>query len=402
MKTIFLFIIGVFAFANIQAQDHFYYLPAQQSSNYQDNWQYYYARYHTYYPGVNGLAIYSDKNIDKNLKSREDIVYHFKKGVQQEKAFSKSIFKYADGLLISHNYFKKGKLKNQLSFEYNEDGYYTRFYRGSVNNPKYEEQLIYNDSNLVVQYSTFNKKHKLHRKDVIKYNANKQIIRKDIYDGVHLKPKFTWIYKYNEEGKRVQTENYKNGKLKYKWVYSCDDEGTKVKNKKVDVKTVCSIVEHNNDGSYVKIYRTTDSKGKIIKSRWIYNKDSVIIAYERINHKGVITTKYTNEYDEKGNRVAYTYYKRGGEKVWHRTEFKFNDAKKVTETSIYNGKGKLKIKRQFEYDEQGNTTSYAYFNSKGIQQKKYEYTYNKKGELITELAYKKDKAYLQHDIVFRY
>ncbi|RUA31272.1 MAG: hypothetical protein DSY76_01505 [Bacteroidetes bacterium] len=402
MKTILLFFIGVFTFVNIQAQDFFYYLPAQQSSKYQDNWQYYFAKYQANYEGMMNLVFYSGKDIDKNLKSKEDVIYHFKKGVKQETPSSKSIFKYDNGLLMSHAYYKKGKLKKQLSFEYNEDGYYTRFLRGLVNSPKHEEQLLYNDSNRVIQYSSFNKKHKLKRKYVIKYNDNQQIIRQDIYDGAHINPKTTWVYKYNEEGKRIQTEHYKKGKLKSKWVYSCDDEGTKVKENKVDTKTSCSIVEHNNDGSYVKIYRTTDSKGKIIKNRWTYNKDSLLIAYELINPKGVIVRKYTNEYDEKGNIVVYTYYKKGGEKISHRSKFKYNDDKKILEKLIYNGKGKLKSKKQFEYDKQGNTTSYAYYNSKGEQQWKYEYTYNEKGELVSDLTYKKGKLYAQHNVVFAY
>ncbi|RLD65398.1 MAG: hypothetical protein DRI84_06900 [Bacteroidetes bacterium] len=390
----------MFLFISLQAQ--FIYTIDYSSSKFQDNWQHYYAKYHSYYQGIRALAVYSEKEINKNLKSKEDIVYHFKNGVKQEQAYSKSNSKYVDGLLTNHKYFKKGKLKREFSFEYNEYGYYTRYYRGSVNNTKYEEQLVFNDSNRVIQYSSFNKKHKLHRKYVIKYNDNQQIIRKDIYDGIHLEPKFIWLYQYNEEGKRIQTEHYKKGKLKTKWVYSCDEEGSKVKDKKVDVKTSCSLVEHNNDGSYVKIYRTTDSKGKILKSRWTYNKDSVLTAYERINNKGVITSKYTNEYDKKGNRIVYSYYKRGGEKVRHRNEFKYNDTKKVVEKIVYNGKEKLKSKNQYKYDTQGNMIEYSIFNSKGIIEWKDEYTYNDKGELISELTYKKGKAYSQHNVVFTY
>ena len=160
------------------------------------------------------------------------------------------------------------------------------------------------------------------------------------------------------------------------------------------------MVEHNNDGSYVKIYRTTNSKGKIVKSRWTYSKDSVLISYERINHKGIITTKYTQEYDKEGNRIAYTYYKKGGEKVWHRTEFKFNNDKKIIETVSYNRKGKMRSKKQYKYDANGNTTEYTTFNSKGELEWKYETTYDDKGEVIAELASKKGKPVTQHMVEF--
>ncbi len=400
MKTVLIFVLGVFTIASTQAQVSF--ASAQQSSNYQDHWQEFFSMYHANYQGMVSLAFYSSKDIDKDLKSKEDVYYHFKKGVKQEQASSRSIFKYEDGLLTNYTFFKKGKLKNQFSFEYNEDGYYTKYYVGPLNKPTYEEQLIYNDSNRVVQYSTFNKKRKLHRKDIIKYNDNQQIIQKDMYDGIHSEPKFTWLYKYNEEGKRIQTAYYKKGKLKSKWVYSCDEEGKKVDNKKVNTSISCSLVEHNNDGSYVKIYRTTNPKGKIVKSRWTYSKDSLLISYERINHKGIITTKYTQEYDKEGNRIAYTYYKKGGKKAWHRTEFKYNDDKNIIETISYNGKGEMRSKKQYKYDANGNTIEFTTFDSKGKMEWKYETTYDNKGEVIAELAYKKGKPVTQHNVEFIY
>lgn len=400
MKTILTLIISVFAIASTQAQIRI--ASAQQSAVYQEHWQYFYSMYNSNFRGVTSLAFYSEKEIDKNLKSKEDIYYHFKKGVKQEQPYAKSSFKYVDGLLTNYKYLKKGKLKTHFSFEYNEDGYYTRYYVGPKNSPKYDEQLIFNDSNRVVQSSAFNKKHKRQRKTIIKYSDNQLIVRKDIYDGTHLEPKFTWLYKYNEEGRRVQTEYYKKDKLKSKWVYSCDEEGKKVEDQKVNTHISCSLVENNNDGSYVKIYRTTDSKGKVQKSRWLYNKDSVLISYERINHRGVITNKYTNGYDEKGNRNVYTYYKKGGTKIRFRNEYKYNDERKIIENIVYNGKGKMRSKKQYKYDANGNTIEFSSFNSKGIIEWKYESTYDDKGELIAEMTYKKGKPYSQHYIEFTY
>jgi YD repeat-containing protein len=400
MKTILLFIFGVFVFTNSQAQIS--YSSAQQSATYQDNWQYYFNIYHSYYRGVSKLAIYSDKNTEKDLKSKVKLLYHFKKGIKKEQAYSKSTYAYTDGLLTSYKYFKKDKLKNQFSLEYNEDGYFTRYYTGSVNSPRYDEHLVFNDSNLVVLYSRYNKKRKLKRKKIIEYDDNQNMVRKDIYDGKHLDPKYSWQYKYDEKGNTVQTEYYKKGILKTKWVYTCDDEGTKVDNKKVSVSTSCSLVEHNNDGSYVKIYRYTNSKGKIRKNRWTYSKDSVLTMSERFNNKGVITSKYTYEYDKEGNRNVYTYYKKGGEKVKHQTKYKYNGDKKITEMAVYNGKGNLRSKKQYKYDADGNTIAYTNINSKGEISWKYEYTYDKNGGLISELTYKKDKPFAQYNIEFKH
>ena len=399
MKTISMLMLMVFAIASAQAQGIY---NSTQEASYQDNWQYYYGKYQAYYGGVSQLAFNSDLNIPQNLKSKEKLIYHFKNGVKKEQASSISVYTYIDGKITNYKFYKKGKLKDQFSFEYNDNGFYTKYYTGPINHPKYEEQLVYNDSNRVVLYTTYNKKRRLNRKEVSKYDENQHLIRKDIYDGKHLNPKFSWVHKYDENGKRVETEHYKNGKLKTKWVFTCDDEGEKVESKDVKLTTTCSLVEYNNDGSYVKIYRNTDSKGRIRTSRWTYSRDSVIVAYETRNYKDKIIMKYTNEYDSQNNRIVYTYYKKGGKKLSHRTTFKYNSNKKITERISYNGKGKMQSKKQYTYDSKGNLIVYSVINSKGKMKWKNEYTYDKQGELIARLSYKNNKPHVLRNVVFSY
>jgi len=399
MKTILLFIMGIFAIASSQAQILNFNNSTLESSLYQDNWQYYYHKYEAYYQGMMSLALYSEKDVSKELKSKEELIFHFKKGIKQEQPYTKSILNYTDGLLTNYKFFKKGKLKDQFSFEYNEDGYYTKYYVGPMNNPRHEEQLLFNDSNRVTQYSYF-KKRKLIRKKVMEYNDMQKVVRKDIYNGKQLEPQFTWLYKYNEEGKMIQNEYYKKGELKTKWVFTCDDEGTKVKAKEVKPATTCSIVEHNNDGSYVKVYRYTNPKGKVQKSRWTYTKDSILVSYERINHKNIITTKSTYEYDNKGNKIAYTYYKKGGEKILRRNTDKYNSDGKRTEHTVYNGKGKMISKKQYTFDDNGNVIAYREYGSKNRIKSKSEYSYNDQGKLISRLIYKNDKPYRLQKIVY--
>jgi len=400
MKKLFILIGVAFLFSSIQAQ-HSMNLN-YSSSTYQDNWQFYYQKYHAYYHGMSMLAFYSDPKTDSNLVSKEVDYYKFKKGVIQKEPNTKSVFQFSHGLLTDYRFLKKGKIKNQHSFEYNEAGFFTRYYIGPQNAPIFDEVLVYNDSNRVIQYSRYNKKRKLKRKDAMKYNLNQQLIQKDIYDGIHPEPKFMWIYKYNDEGKRVQTEHYKKGELKSKWIFTCDDEGKKVENKNIKLKTTCSLVEHNNDGSYVKIYRNTDSKGKTKISRWTYSKDSLLIVYETRNHKGKITMKYTNEYDDKGNRIVYTYYKKGGEKVNNVSKYKYDSDKRVVEIASFYSKGNLLNRKTFKYDDKGRNIESGIYNKKNKIIWNYIYEYNVKGELIAETTYKKGNPVFKRDYLFHY
>ncbi len=400
MKKLLILVGIAFMFTSIQAQMTVG--MSVNSSNFQNNWQYYYSKYHAYYKGMSMLAYYSNPKTDSNLISKETADYKYKKGVKQNKANTKSVFKFSNGLLISYIYIKKAKTKRQLTYEYNEAGFYTKYYKGPQNAPTYEEIMVYNDSNRVIQYSRYNKKRKLKRKDAIKYNMNQKLIQKDIYDGIHPDPKFTWMYKYDEEGRRVQTEHYKKGKLKSKWVFTCDDEGKKVENKDVKLITTCSLVEHNNDGSYVRIYRNTDSKGKIRTSRWAYSKDSLLIAYETRNHKGKITKKYTYEYDDQGNKTVYTYYKKGGEKISNVSKYKFDTDNRVVEIASYNSKGKMRNRKTFKYDAKGRNIESEIYKSKNKLYWKYVYSYNEKGDLISFITYKKGEPIYERNFIFQY
>ena len=161
-------------------------------------------------------------------------------------------------------------------------------------------------------------------------------------------------------------------------------------------------MEHNNDGSYVYIYRNTDSKGKIRTSRWTYSKDSVLIAYETRNHKGKITRKYTYEYDDQGNKTVYTYYKKGGEKIRNISKYKYDSDKHVVEIASFNSKGKMHSRKTIKYDSKGRNIENSTYNSKNIIAWKYVYTYNDKGELISQITYKKDVPTSERNYIFQY
>jgi len=348
------------------------------------------------------LANYSNPKLDKKLKSKEIQYFQYKKGVKKLKPKSRSVYTYSNGLLVDYKFIKKGKVNLHFAFEYNTKDYYTKFYKGDLDEPKYMETLEYNDSNRVVKYTKYGNNNKLKQSTLNTYNADQQLVRKEVYDKLSTEPRYVWVYKYNEKGGRVETEYFVKGKLKSKWVFTCDDEGDKLKRKEEKLNTTCSIVEHNNDGSYIRIYRNTDEKGREQTSRWTYNKDSMIIAYERRNHKDVITSKYTQEYDSNGKRSLYTSYKRGVDKIRYSTKFKYNANDEVIERTDFNSKGEMKSRLTFVFDESGNIMEYTRYDSKNKERLKYIYSYNKKGELIAKLTTKKQVPKYESKYILNY
>jgi len=394
--------LALFIFALSFAQAQIIDSKIVSGDRFQDNWQHYYSQYHAFYRGMFMLAYTVDYRTDSNLVSEEVQYYKYKKGVKPENPRTKAAYTFSNGRLINYRFIKKEKVRSNISYEYNEDGYYTRYYVGTPTKPKFEEVLVYNDSNRVTAFFRYNKKRKLKRKETMKYNENQKVIQKDIYDGKHAEPKFTWKYHYNEEGQKSQTEYFKKGKLKSKWVFTCDDEGEKVENKNIRITTTCSLVEHNNDGSYVKIYRNTGSKGKVVTSRWTYSKDSLLIAYEKRNHKDKVISKHINEYDAAGNRITYTYFKKGGEKISHSFKFQYNTNKKIVAKTRFNSKGIMKSKTTLKYNNDGRIIERSVYNSKNEVSWKYAFTYNEKGILIAEKTYKKNTPINERNFLFQY
>ena len=370
------------------------------TSNYQDNWQYYYGMYSSYSYGVSGLINYGHGNKTNDIKSETRTSYKYKKGKKSDTPFTETKYNYTNGKLSNYSYSKNGKEKYEYQYTYNNDGYYTNYKQYKKGEFFREENIIYNDSNKIVKYKS-SKKGEPISNYVCEYQDGTRILKKDNYKKEDTEPNYSWIYTYYEDGKIKSTEHYTKGKLKSLYLYTCNDEGKKVKDT-IKTSKVCSIKEYNDDGSYVVVHRTTNSKGKIRKTRYTYNKEKKLIAYESITPKGVIKYKYTNTYNENGKRIEYLYYRNGGEKVKYRETFKYNSDNKVVEKVYYKGHDKMYSKNVTLWSKNDKVAETKSYNRKNELVKKIQYKYDERNNMIQRIVYKKESISKEYNYVYDY
>jgi len=391
MKKLLLIIYAVSLYFTVSAQ-------TSSTSDYQDRWQYYFNLYNSYTPGVANLSMNGYWRKNKNIKSLKQTIYKYKKGKREEIPYSSTESNFDNDHLLNYKYSKKGNLHREYQYKYNTYGYYTNykgFKKGKLSEEEFRE---YNDSNRVVKY-VYYKNNKKRNSYVSEYMDYVKIVKQDNYQKENTDPYYTWIYDYYEDGKKKMSEYYKKGKLKRRYLYTCDDEGKEVKDT-VKTSKVCYLTEYNADSSYVKIYRNTDSKGKVRKQRYTYRKDGKLISYESINTKGETSYNYEYEYDANGNKVKYTYYRKS--KLYLKEEFKYNANSKLIEKTRYNGKGKLWHKTINKRDENDNIIEATEYNHKNKLTSKTQYQYDEKGNKTKKIVYKKDEIKKEYNYIYVY
>jgi len=378
-----------------------YFIASAQTtstSNYQDRWQYYFNLYDSYTSGVANLSIYGYLEQNKDVKSLKQTAYKYKNGKRVKTPYYSIESIFDDGLLTDYKSYKNEVLQQEYRYNYNSDGYYTNYKYLKKGKLIREEKREYNDSNKVLKFENF-KNDKLKSNYVVQYMNYTKIVKKDNFRKDNTEPYYTWIYDYYADGKKKMSEYYKNGKLKRRYLYTCDDEGEEVKDT-VKTSKICYITEYNADSSYVKIFRNTDSKGKIRKQRYTYNKNNKLLSYESINAKGITTYKYSYEYDNNGNKINYAYYKKS--KLFLKQDFKYNANNKLVETIMYNGKLKYLNKTTQKRDEKDRIIEICNYNSKNNIVTKTQYQYDEKGNKTRKIVYKKEAIKTEYNYIYNY
>ncbi len=393
MKAIFLILLSSFIIGSAYSQ--------YSSSSYRSNWNYYNAKYHFFSEGIVNLALLGQQDVDPALKIKTLKSYKYKKGVKYEYTKHTTTTQFDNGELTNYKRWAKGKLAEEYIYEYNSDGYYTQFIHVKNNKTLENEVLTYNDSNKVSLF-IYTKKEKPKEKRVYAYNDNFINTRRDIYYKDHLNPDRSWTSEYSKDGKIIKREYYKKGILKSQWLYTCDEEGEKVDLKKTETKLVCSITQNNNDGSYVRIFRTTDGKGKVSKNRWTYNKDSLLIMYEKTNNKDVIKNKSIYTYDSNKNKTKFEYYKKGGDKIRFTYEYKYDDYKNIIDEKKFYRKGKLKHHTTKQFDSNNQITQHIVYKANGKINRKYTYAYDAKGNITQMILYYGESPYSEQEYEYTY
>jgi hypothetical protein len=361
--------------------------PSYNDYNYQKSWNYYFNKYRFMTSGIMNLVYLSQADQDKELKSKQIKTYTFKKGTRSATPQSATSFRFQNGLISNFQSSKKGNPRYKYIFDYNEDGYLVQFRHLAKGKKRSFEKMTYNDSNRITEILVFGKNDKAKLKKTYSYNEQGKITGIATYYKDNSIPKTAFRYTYYPDGNIKKTEFFRKGKLKTVWNHTCDEAG-KREDKNVTSKNMCIITENRNDGSYVKVYRTTDEKGRISEQRRIYNKDSLMIEYEDINRKGKSIRKYQYEYDNKGRQTKFTRFDKKGSVKFIATK-KYDANGNITENKSINGKGKIISFTQWKFDAQNQRTEFILYNKNEQPVKRVQLSHNARGFLIKETEFNK-------------
>lgn len=236
---------------------------------------------------------------------------------------SRKIFEYNDkGSLVKYaEYSNEGELGEKC--EYDENGIITNhmIYIGGVIWKKYE------------------------------YGENGNLVKELSYDqfGVLC----TIIeYEYNESNKLTKKLQYRiDGSLQYWTDYEYDTNGNEIKNTlyESDGSIFWSYeYEYNEDGKKTK-YTHKGKNGNSISefSEYTYDLDGNLIRTETESYL------YEFEYDDKGNRIIKTSYRRGGD-LMDREEYEYDENGNMIKSTRYDPDGNITLQTETEYDKNGS------------------------------------------------
>ena len=349
-------------------------------------------------PGIYSLAYLTKDSIPDDLKFMDKKTYRAGNHRKKPQPQSESRSFYENGKIKSLERLKKGKSHYSYLCQYDKNAMMTHFEHHIRGRVVEMENLQFNDQGKLLQLEQYGKNHKFKKKVLRSYDQQGRLINEKIFYRNTSIPTYEWHYTYDENGRLKRNEFFKKGKLRSVWDYTCDREGKEVSKSKVDEKNICVITEHNNDGSYVKIVRTTDDKGRVVKNRSTYNSDSLLIAREIINRKGKIRHKYTREYDSEGRLVKHLTYKNAKD-VKSYIVLQYDKEGRIISQSDHKGNGKLKKKYTKTYNAVGQLIDYAWYNEKNEVVKRITYKYNNRGAMIASKEFGKKNKPLKERII---
>ncbi len=313
---------------------------------------------------------------EKKIESKKLETFIVKNGVQSKAA------KYVN----TSSYDINGNTLNWIRIIYGDTTYtqsYTYFNEKieSIKAIKKNKKIVLNDvytfdnNGNKLSYTKYKSGNepKIKRKWLAKYDENGNQISVENFHGDKLKDK--WTYKYTDDKRLKESCSYNGkGKLEHKWSYDCSDDG-KIVTK--DTTQVCVINEYDNLGNRTVVYRNTSYNNKTYKSKYVYNKDSVLIEMAHYNKKDIATFRYTRTIDNNKKPLEIVYYKKGGIIPSHKY------------VNTYNRAGKL--------------ICYVHFSKNAeVQKDKYIYVYNIDDQLIETKVLRKAEEKLLNRKEYKY
>lgn len=200
------------------------------------------------------------------------------------------------------------------------------------------------------------------------YTEDEKIAFSLLQSGRKLKSSYAMDYEY-ENGKVKRQQFIRNDKIIRTWDYTCEPKGEAQDQK--TTSTLCTVVEENNDGSYVNHIRKVEN-GEVLLYAHYFDKDSV--------------------------NYASTCEKETGEKVW--STKKENN---VRTSMSYDQKGKLRSKTVWTFGENEKVVEVKHtFGKRQNRESSMKYAYNTDGLLVSKTSFYKGKEsyvrkYIYHE-----
>jgi antitoxin component YwqK of YwqJK toxin-antitoxin module len=301
------------------------------------------------------------------------------------------------GILEVHVESVDKKKTRKYVKKFNEKGMLSEYYEVKDNDSIKKRAMLFYDKDFQLTSVDFykRKKNEIDNQIIFEYNAKKQItLMQRLKDDGSIKRES--ICKYNDSGcLDTRTDSKKNsteigntlkneyydsckrsksilydskGKIKEEWNYMCDETG--VRETKKNQTLICSWHESTADVLSM-VYESVDDKGRVIKTIGRYTAtDTLILEWERYNHDGELSYKYT--FDKDFNKMlTYVHYKKG--KVKSTGTWTYTDNLLTSISTIR--KEKLRSKREYVYDSEKKLTAYNEYGKKGKIIAKYLLTY---------------------------
>jgi hypothetical protein len=284
--------------------------------------------------------------IDNQIHSVKSYSYEPGNASDKGKLYSELFYDDKGNLIEFKNCKKNGKTKYHSTSRWDQANRNLETCElrsnGSVKNRytnKYDANGNQTDEQVFGRASVFSHKEVSWWHSVATFDNNQNMQTLKFYLGKNDQKLFDrYEYFYYDDGSKKQTVQYnRKNKVLYTWNYDCDPAGKPEGKNLKDSGQVCIRYETDKAGNKIKVKEQNVKYAKVsrIVTRYDKNENEIESISYRSNGKPVY--HFISVYDDKNNRISYTTFIKGSDKVRERSEYQYDTTGNVTERIAYKG-----------------------------------------------------------------